>query len=152
MQRSIDTIANFKPGQILYIEHQGVRLYAEVIQIVSDRKLCWVRPLALVTPTSIPTASASPHFPTPWTSSLIELEPIEVYDLRQGADLVCPQSLFQAALDTEVLPILAELNRLKPRSDTSGLGENNGAHERLREFVRLVWQTNPTLFNSRLFN
>lgn len=157
MQPAIDIITDFKPGQILYIEHHTehhiqhcrIRLYAEVIQAVSDRQLCWVRPLALI---SLATDSPLQHHPTQWSSSGTELESVDLYDLRQGADLVCPQSLFQVALDTEVMPILVELHRLKPRLDVSALGENDGARERLREFVRLVWQSNPKLFSSKPFN
>lgn len=147
MQQSIDLATGFSPGQILYIEHQGVRLYAEVIQVVRDRKLCWVRPLALVTPI---TDSNLRSAPIQGTVSHTGLEPVELYDLRQGADLVCPQSLLQIALDTEVIPVLTELDSLKPQSNASGLGENNLAHEQLREFIRHIWQTNPQIFNQEL--
>ena len=143
MQRSIDLITEFKPGQILYIEHQGVRLYAEVIQVVRDRKLCWVRPLALVTPA---TGSNLRDCSMQSLDNYTELEPVKLLDLRQGVDLVCPQSLFQIALDTEVIPVMAELDSLKPRSNTLGLGENSFAHEQLREFIRHIWQTNPKIF------
>lgn len=152
MQRSIDLTSNFKPGQILYIEHQDIRLYAELIQAIDDRKLCWVRPVALVTLATDPNLR---HGLVGRASNGAGLEPVEIHDLRQGVDLVCPQSLFQMALDTEVLPILAELNRLKPRSALSELGElgeNSFAHEQLREFIRQIWQTNPSLFNQKPFN
>lgn len=155
MQRSSDLITDFKPGQILYIEHQGVRLYAEVIQTISDRKQCWVRPLALVK-LSIDSASQQYSDFEQEPLSFTKLESTVLYDLRQGSDIVCPQSLFHVALDTEVLPILTELNRLKPSPEASGLGENSSAHERIREFIRWVWQTNPELFspnlNPKLFN
>lgn len=139
-----DLVTGFSPGQILYIEHQGARLYAEVIQVVRDRKLCWVRPLALVTP--VPDSNLR-TYPTQGEFSHIGLEPVELHDLRQGADLVCPQSLLQIALDTEVVPILTELDNLKPRSHASRLGENDLAHEQLQEFIRRIWQTNPKIFN-----
>jgi len=144
MQQSIDLTTGFSPGQILYIEHQDTRLYAEVIQVVSNRKLCWVRPLALVKPT---TDSNLRSCLAQGVLSHVGLEPVELHDLRQGADLVCPQSLLQIALDTEVIPVLTELDSLKPRSDASGLGENNLAHEQLREFIRHIWQSNPRAFN-----
>lgn len=157
MQRSIDSITDFKSGQVLYIDYQGVRLYAEVIQTISDRKQCWVRPIALVKPA--PCSSSTPQrdaISSHWASSYAEMEAVNLYDLRQGADLVCPQSLFQIALDTEVVPIIAELNRLKPQQDVAGLGENSSAHELLREFISQIWQTNPKLFNPnpnpKLFN
>ncbi|PSB67553.1 hypothetical protein C7B61_05555, partial [filamentous cyanobacterium CCP1] len=41
-------MADFQPGQILYLEHQRARLYTEVIQVIVERRVCWVRPIALV--------------------------------------------------------------------------------------------------------
>ncbi len=36
---------NFQAGQIVFLEYGDSRLYAEVIQVVVERNLCWVRPL-----------------------------------------------------------------------------------------------------------
>jgi hypothetical protein len=144
MKLTIDLAKNFKPGQILYLEHQASRLYAEVIQVISERNLCWVRPLALLAPTPI---GRSPQF-------IQELSedpetPLTLYDMRQGADLFCPPSLFRAALDTEVIPLLAQLNALESQAHLhfTGLGENQFAHSQLREFIRYLWQSNPEVFN-----
>jgi hypothetical protein len=67
----------------------------------------------------------------------------ELYDLRQGADLVWPQSLFRLALDTEVIPLLTELQSFPPPEP----GFSAIAHDRLRSFVQLVWQAHPEAFN-----
>ncbi len=39
--------SQFQPRQILCLEHEQSRLYAEVIQVVQDRPVCWLRPLIL---------------------------------------------------------------------------------------------------------
>ncbi len=39
---------NFQPLQIVCLEHLATCLYAEVIQVVESRQVCWVRPLLLV--------------------------------------------------------------------------------------------------------
>ena len=36
------------PSQILYLEHGSARLYAEAIQIITERHLCWARPTLLI--------------------------------------------------------------------------------------------------------
>lgn len=45
----MESRAEFQPSQILYIEQDTTRLYAELVQVVTERALCWVRPLALLT-------------------------------------------------------------------------------------------------------
>lgn len=39
--------SQFQSRQILCLEHGQSRLYAEVIQVVQDRPVCWLRPLIL---------------------------------------------------------------------------------------------------------
>lgn len=129
----ISTPTKFHPHQILCLEHGDICLYAEVIQIIPERKLCWVRPLALVQTDSSPLAMHQPN---------------SFHDLRQGADLLCPQSLFRVALDTEVIPILTELNAIKPQAEDSSasLEENYSARRLLQEFIHQVWKTVPEAF------
>lgn len=64
---NMDIDVNFQPGQIVSLEHGDRNLYAEVIQVVLSRRLCWVRPLLLVTYTP---------------------EPTIIIDLRDGSDLL----------------------------------------------------------------
>ena len=35
----------FRPQEIVYIENNELRLFAEVIQTIPDRNRCWVKPL-----------------------------------------------------------------------------------------------------------
>ncbi len=117
---------NFQPSQIVCLEHEGTCLYAEVIQIVESRQLCWVRPLMLAT-------------------APLDVEPVPqppiLHDLRQGADLLWPLSLFRTTLDTEAIPLLAQLQALKAQSEGCQL-----AHRQLSHFVRQVWQAHQTQF------
>ncbi|GET41790.1 hypothetical protein MiSe_66040 [Microseira wollei NIES-4236] len=123
---------NFQPSQIVCLEHEGTCLYAEVIQIVESRQLCWARPLMLATaPLGVE--------PVP--------QPPTLYDLRQGADLLWPLSLFRTALDTEVIPLLAQLQASKAQSEGC-----QSAHRQLSHFVRQVWQAHPAKFSSNRRN
>jgi hypothetical protein len=130
----------FQPNQILYLQHQTTRVYAELIQIVPERQLGWVRPLALVECDRLDWQQAD------FRSDL--------HDLRQGSDLLCPLSLFQMALDVEVVPILMALETMaletfkQQPEDTADLtsGIDRTAHQRLQNFVRDLWQTQPQVF------
>lgn len=112
------------PHQILCLDHKNTSLYGELIQIIHERNLYWLRPLALL--------QRSDQDPT-----IIE----NLYDLRQGADLLYPAFLFRAALDTELLPLLTQLENLKT-DHPGGLSTHTGqiAHQQLQSFVREVWQ------------
>jgi hypothetical protein len=117
------TLTEFQSGQIIYIPHGDSRLYAEAIQIVQSRQLCWARPLALVQP-----------------------EPELIHDLRQGADLLLPRSLFLTALDTEVIPIISQLSPPELHEETPS--NRRLAHLLLQDFIRQVCQAHPDQFSS----
>jgi hypothetical protein len=125
--------AKFQPLQIVCLECQTACLYAEVIQIVEERQLCWVRPIALV---DVPTGDSDRQ---PTLQSLL-------YDLREGADLLCPISLFQAALDTQVIPILTELEISKVATARTQDSSSSASGHQLRAFIQRVWQTYPEAF------
>jgi hypothetical protein len=117
----------FQTGQIIYLEHEGDRLYAEAIQVVSPRQLCWARPLALVK------------------------SDFTLHDLRQGSDLLLPLSLFFIALDTEVIPVITQLNTPKINLETreENLEVNHHkAHLILQDFIRQIWQAHPQQFST----
>jgi hypothetical protein len=118
--------SNFQPSQIVCLEYEVTCLYAEVIQIVESRQLCWVRPLMLV-------------------KAPLGVEPVPqlpiLHDLRQAADLLWPLSLFRTTLDTEVIPLLAQLQESKAQSEGCQL-----AHRQLSDFIRQVWQAHQTQF------
>jgi hypothetical protein len=116
-------LPEFQAGQILYIPYENSRLYAETIQIVHSRQLCWARPLAL-------------H----------HLEPERIHDLRQGSDLLLPRSLFFSALDIDVIPVIAQLH------DPSEAEQPDTAHRLayllLQDFIRQVCRAYPEQFSA----
>lgn len=115
----MSSVVDFKPSQIVCLEHQEKRLYAEVIQVVESRQVAWVRPLMLVVS----------------LSDRLDSESFTLYDLRQGADLLWPSNLFRPALDTEVLPLFTHLQISKNQGENQQL-----AHQQLQRFVHQVWQ------------
>jgi len=86
----MDFTLNF-PRQIVCLEHRGTYLYAEVIQVVVSRQVCWVRCDGHLSDGFQPYDQMS-----------------QLYDLRGVADLLWPVKFFRPAL--EVIPLLA----LKP--------------------------------------
>ncbi|WP_422614759.1 hypothetical protein [Microcoleus asticus] len=121
---------NFKPGQIVSLECGNACLHSEVIQVVEARQVCWVRPLMLVVLLSGQDLSAQ------WS------EEYTLSDLRDGADLLWPGSLFRAALDTEVISLLSQLQSLDSEKKDGAI-----ASRQLREFVDRVWEAFPSAFH-----
>jgi hypothetical protein len=103
---------------MVYLECAQARVYAEMVQFVEPRNLCWARPLALV-------------------ANWMEWDDRQIYDLREGSDLLCPAPLFREALDTDTLPILSALY------STQNVLEGRG---KLHQFLRQLWQENPSEF------
>ena len=121
----MDFNLNFQPRQIVCLEHAGTCLYAEVIQVVVSRRLCWVRPLLL----GVLAAGFQYDQPSP------------LYDLRSSTDLLWPVTLFRPALDTEVLPLLTQLLALEPPPERDSV-----AQQQLNQFIHQVWQAHPDAF------
>ncbi|MBE9125869.1 MULTISPECIES: hypothetical protein [unclassified Coleofasciculus] len=115
---------SFQSHQIVCLEHETTRLYAEVIEVVELRQVCWIRPLLLAV------SVASP-------------ESQELYDLHQGPDLLWPTRLLRPALDTEVIPLLLKIDYLD-----SKLPDNPTIHERLSYFITEIWQAHPEEFGA----
>lgn len=126
MSESMGFTLDFKPGQIVSLECGDACLHSEVIQVVEARQVCWVRPLMLVVLVS------AKDSPAEYTLS----------DLREGADLLWPLSLFRAALDTEVISLLTQLHSLDAEKKDRVM-----ASRQLRDFVDRVWENFPTAFN-----
>jgi hypothetical protein len=133
------------------LECQAAYLYAEIIQVVEQRQLCWVRPIALVEalkrePVSTPQSwdQGNAPYDRPDASESI------LYDLREGSDLLCPASLFRPALDTEVIPILTELegHQAKGEEPEAGALPISSSRHHLQAFIRRVWQAYPEAFQS----
>ena len=108
---------DFQPRQIVCLEHEGTCLYAEVIQVVVSRQLCWARPLVLSL-----------------TFDCSSEQSLSLIDLRSEADLIWPITLFRPALDTEVIPLLATSKISLPQL------ERNPASRQLYQFIHQVWQ------------
>lgn len=106
---------NFQPLQIVCLQHLATCLYAEVIQVVESRQVCWVRPMLLV-------------------ESAVEKEP-SVLDLRSTVDLLWSLTAFRPALDTEILPFLACIFTSTPQQQS-----NAYARQQLNYFVHQLWQ------------
>lgn len=123
------------PHQILCLEHEETKLYGEVIQVIAERHLYWFRPLALL----------QLQFNSQGSDAVTTF-----FDLRQGVDLLCPKVLFRAALDTEVIPILTQLDSAKAETAvllTEDLAQAQSiAHRQLQAFIRRIWQTHPEAF------
>ena len=114
LQIVMDISPKFQARQIVSLDYSNQNLYAEVIEIVVSRQLCWVRPLLLVNSTQ-------------------EL-PL-VIDLRNVSDLLWPLDLFRPALDTEVIAFLGQLfaTELKFEPDL-------GAKQQFNLFIHQLWQ------------
>lgn len=112
---------------ILCIEYEDNCLYGELIQVISQRNLYWLRPFVL--------CSAM------WSGS----EPT-LYDLRQGADLLCPQALCRPAMDIEILPVLIQLENFKAEPDQHFIEADRTAHQKLQAFIRQLGQAYPDVF------
>lgn len=126
--------STFQDGQIIYLQHETLRLYAETIQIIKTRKLCWARPLALI---QLPAERYSDRY-----------EALMLHDLRQGSDLLLPISLFQIALDTETIPVITQLNA--PKNDLPIELFPDGRQPSfpiLQNFVHQVWQAHSEEFS-----
>lgn len=105
-----------QPGQIVSLEHGDRNLYAEVIQFVASRQLCWVRPLLMVT--------------------LIQESPPLITDLRDASDLLWPANLFHPALDTEVITFLSQVLAKEPKTEP-----DSATKLQLNQFIHQLWQT-----------
>ena len=119
---------NFQPRQIVCLEHLGTCLYAEVIQVIGARQLCWVRPLLLSVQASSQESEAT----------------LPLNDLRLLADLIWPVKLFRPALDTEVIPLLTQLLVSEPQPEHDPV-----AQQRFDQFIHQVWQAHQARFNTK---
>ena len=110
----MNTHLEFQPGQIVSLEHGDKNLYAEVIEVVVSRQLCWVRPLLLANHTQ---------------------EPPLITDLRDASDLLWPIQLFRSALDTEVITLLSQVLVKEPKGEPDLV-----AKQELHQFIQQMWQ------------
>ncbi|MBW4472020.1 MAG: hypothetical protein KME45_16670 [Stenomitos rutilans HA7619-LM2] len=129
-----------QPCQIVCLEHDTSYLYAEVIQVIESRQLCWARPLVLIQQPS----DASAYSPVACNSPLQEQPGF--YDLRQDSDLLLPLTLFRAALDTEVFSWMTSLYAAD--HDAAPNNSPDRGHQPFRQFIQQVWQAHPNAFQN----
>lgn len=124
-----DSLRSFAPYQIVCLEHQQSYLYGEVIQVIESKSLCWMRPILLaVFP---PVVGTVDNF----------LEAKELLDLRFTSDVAYPVALFRPALDTEVIPLISQLETLDETKEPS-----SSSKQKLRQFLEQIWQDNQEYF------
>ncbi|MEC4983273.1 MAG: hypothetical protein SAJ37_02835 [Oscillatoria sp. PMC 1068.18] len=117
------TNSPLQPRQIVYLEYEDRRLYGEVIQVISSRQRCWVRPWLLVI--------SSPG------------EPQTVYNLHESVDLLWHTSEFRLALDAELIPLLAQQDSCDCRGSASAESGDRGfqqTRQQLHYFLNQLWQ------------
>jgi len=126
----VDVVPHPQAHALVCLEHRASCLYAEVIQVVETRQIGWFRPLCLKIPTSDPWDSPDSRFN------------YDLYDLQPGVDLLWPLVLFRLALDTEVVPLLGELQKQWPIPPATV----SEARCQLNRFIYQVWQAYPEVF------
>jgi hypothetical protein len=109
----------------VYLEHIDSRLFAEVIQLILGRQQCWVRPILLQN----------------GSLDAFNEKSLQLYDLRQSADLIWPIALLHLAVDMEFLPLLSRLEQGNLSTLTA-----NAAKAGLMQFATEIWQANPQVF------
>lgn len=127
----INVFPHFQPCEIVCLECDRSLLYAEVVQTVEERQVCWVHPLAL-------TISSLNHL-----SDEKAVDPV-CYDLREGADLLLPVVLFRSAFDVEVIPLIAHLYNSDLEDCSSWQREM--ARTEVNHFIKRLCQTHPEAF------
>ncbi len=123
---------SFQSGQLVCVDCRNTTVYAEVIQVVEERQVCWARPLLMVdyAVSQDDSLNLDDVALTACDRASGFLAPIHTLDVRESVDLLLPLHLFRAAFDTELLPFLGEISSPHKRSEGDRL-----AHQKLREFV-----------------
>jgi len=128
------------PSQILYLEHGSARLYAEAIQVVENRHLCWARPTLLIhglpetNKQDVRQEAIAAAATAPVRSELT------LYDLEGGPDLIWPLELFQIAFDLDFFSLLVQL---KMNPDEIAL---RSSRSQLNAFIRSFWHSHADVF------
>jgi hypothetical protein len=123
----------FVPNQIVCIESDRSWLFGEIVQHVTARQQCWVRPLVLAIAVD-PLARLETIGGTGW----------EWHDLREGSDLLLPERWWREALDVEVMPLMALLYQAEDKP-VVGPPRDQVARQQLHGFVRQVCQAHAAI-------
>ncbi|WP_448570398.1 hypothetical protein [Trichothermofontia sp.] len=134
---------NWQPHQIVYLQVDRVRLFAEVIQVVVDRQVLWLRPLALKVPDESDARAADVTVATNVDANHAcsdrgggDHGRSVIHDLRQGSDLLWPMTWVQPALDIDAIPVIAALGPESPKLDPP----NRIAHQHLCHFIQQLYR------------
>ncbi len=141
----VSNAMSIAPSQILYLEHGSSRLYAEAIQIVEARRLCWARPTLLICglPETKSSDSADRQAAIAQAAAHPESSALSLYDLKDCPDLIWPATFFSIAFDIDFFTLLIQI-KLSP--DDSHLR----SQAQLSEFIRSFWLTHADTFRSNL--
>lgn len=131
--------SQWKESSILCLEDKQTHLYAELIQLLPQKTLAWLRPFAI----QLDADNVSEDI-LGYGDRHPELDAV-IFDLRETADLIWPIHLFRSGLDTEVINIIAALPSLP---DTQGTQpkENNIRRRVLNQFLQRIWEANKQHF------
>lgn len=128
------------PSQILYLEHGSSRLYAEAIQVVDTRHLCWARPTLLIQ--GLPEVGGDACRQN--IISIAAQDPLhtdlQLYDLEDCPDLIWPLDLFHIAFDVDFFSLLVQL-KINPDDIAQ-----RRSRSQLSEFIHSFWKTHPEVF------
>lgn len=150
------------PSQILYLEQGHQRLYVELIQILRDRNMGWLRPLCLCSPVShqIPepcqqqteqvpdnhrmderdhyksgTTDASKRDDSHETTQVVcDGTSFALHDMRQSSDLLWPLGQCNIVLDLDAIPILSSLGPEPIHQEN-----RDNARRALNIFMHKIW-------------
>lgn len=128
------------PSQILYLEQGPSRLYAEAIQIVEARHLCWARPTLLIE--GLPEGESEDIRQSVISSAAADstAASLALYDLENCPDLIWPTELFNIAFDVDFFALLIQL-KIEPNEVTQ-----RSSTQQLNAFIRSFWQTHTDVF------
>ncbi|MDJ0533620.1 MAG: hypothetical protein QNJ70_14225 [Xenococcaceae cyanobacterium MO_207.B15] len=142
----------FCSGQIVALDNTNSILYGEVIQIIPQRQMCWIRTIALTyAPDSL--RKKLPNSEDIYYDAALSQESASranycidsdmvIVDLHRSIDLLFPINLFRVAFDTEMIPLLSKIN---PSHD-SCLQDTQAGKQQLNQFLKEIWQTNQDKF------
>ncbi|MEO1392714.1 MAG: hypothetical protein AAFV90_07365 [Cyanobacteria bacterium J06634_5] len=130
------------PSQILYLEHGSSRLYAEAIQVVDARRLCWARPTLLIQGLPESDSHSARQQIIAEAAQTPEASALDLYDLEDCPDLIWPIALFQIAFDVDFFSLLVQL-KITPNdiSQRRSMGQ-------LNDFIRSFWHTHAEAFQA----
>lgn len=115
-------MSSFINSQIVCLDSQNKSLYCEVIEVINDRNICWVRPVILVNLN----AQDNNYFSSK----------NDIYDLRFTSDLLWNINDFRIVLDTEYIQFFSNLQEFEFDEDILII-----AKQKLRIFIQEITKT-----------